>query len=198
MPIYEYGQTEIDYLKERDPVLGAAIDRIGIIERTVAPELFSSLISSIVSQQISTKAAATVWNRLEECLGEVTPERIVETPLEEIQSCGMSNRKAQYIKGIGAAAASGQISMETLDQLSDQDIIKQLSALHGVGVWTVEMLLLFSMCRPDVVSWGDLAIRRGMMNLYGLESLSKKEFELYREKYSPYGSVASLYLWALA
>jgi 3-methyladenine DNA glycosylase/8-oxoguanine DNA glycosylase len=82
--------------------------------------------------------------------------------------------------------------------MSDTRVIERLSSLPGIGVWTAEMLLLFSLRRPDVVSWGDLAIRRGMMNLYGLKDLSKKQFDRFRKRYSPCGSVASLYLWALS
>lgn len=198
MGIYEYGLEEMNHLRTMDTVLGAAIDRLGTIERAVTPEPFSTLINSVVSQQISTKAALTVWNRLRELLGEVTAGRIMEVELEDVKSCGMSLRKAQYIKGIAEAAVSGVVDFERLHELEDQQIVKQLSSLNGVGVWTAEMLLLFCLRRPDVVSWGDLAIRRGMMNLYGLESLSKVEFEQYRARYSPYGSVASLYLWALS
>ena len=89
----------------------------------------------------------------------------------------------------------GHINLKELEHLSDDEVIKQLSSLHGVGVWTAEMLLIFSLQRSDVVSYGDLGIRKGMMKLYGLESLTKKQFANYRERYSPYGSVASLYLW---
>ena len=110
----------------------------------------------------------------------------------------MSLRKAGYIKGIAEAALSGQVEFGKLQFLEDEEIIKKLSALPGVGNWTVEMLLIFSLCRPDVVSYKDLAIRRGMMNLYQLEELSFQDFARYRKKYSPYGSVASLYLWALS
>ncbi|MGZ9585699.1 DNA-3-methyladenine glycosylase family protein [Paenibacillus marinisediminis] len=198
MEVFRYGQLEMDYLRQQDEVLGAAIDRLGMLERKVTPEPFSTLVNSVVSQQISTKAALTVWKRLCDTLGEVTPERIVSTDLEAIQTCGMSVRKAGYIKGIGEAAASGMIDFNGFDSMSDAEIIKQLSSLNGIGVWTAEMLLIFSLGRPNVVSWGDLAIRRGMMNLYGLTELKKSEFEKYRERYSPYGSVASLYLWALS
>ena len=88
--------------------------------------------------------------------------------------------------------------LDDFPSLPDAEIISRLSALDGVGVWTAEMLLIFSLQRPDVVSWGDLAIRRGMMALYGLNSLTRTQFDNYRKRYSPYGSVASLYLWALA
>lgn len=198
MHVFEYGQKEIDYLKNKDKKLGSAIDRIGMIKREVTPDPFTALVSSIVSQQISSKAADTVWNRLEMLLGTITPESIAQEEVLGIQACGMSTRKAEYIKEAAEAALSGQVDFTALHKLSDEDIIIKLSSLHGVGVWTAEMLLIFSLCRPDVVSFKDLAICRGMMNLYGLKELPREKFERYRKRYSPYGSVASLYLWALS
>jgi len=198
MAIFEYGQKEIDYLKLKDKKLGAAIDEIGMIKREITPDPFTALISSVVSQQISKKAAETVWNRLDTLLGSITPEGLARMDLSRIQSCGMSERKAGYIKGIADSAITGRVDFNKLYTLTDQEIIKTLSALHGVGVWTAEMLLIFSLSRPNVVSFKDLAICRGMMNLYGLKELPKERFERYRKRYSPYGSVASLYLWALS
>ncbi len=198
MEFFEYGQKEIEYLKSKDKKLGAAIDKIGMIKREINPELFTALVSSIVSQQISKKAAETVWNRLCSLLGNITPESIAQMTLSEIQGCGMTVRKAEYIKGIESAAIIGEINFSTLHTLTDEEIIKKFSALNGVGIWTAEMLLIFSLCRPDVVSYGDLAIRRGMMRVYGLTDLPKEKFNKYRKRYSPYGSVASLYLWELS
>jgi DNA-3-methyladenine glycosylase II len=198
MNIFEYGQKEIDYLKRKDKKLGAAIDKIGMIHRKVTPNPFEALISSVVGQQISTKAAVTVWGRLVELLGNITPESIFQADISKIQVCGMSQRKAGYIKGIAEAAISGEVDFKLLPSMTDEEIIKKLSSLHGVGEWTAEMLLIFSLNRPDVVSYKDLAIRRGMMNLYGLKELPKEKFEKYRKRYSPQGSVASLYLWALS
>lgn len=198
MQIFEYGQNEIAYLKSRDKKLGAAIDKIGMIQREITPDPFTALISSVVGQQISNKAAKTVWNRLLLLLGSIAPESIAQSDLLEIKGCGMSERKAGYIKGIADAAMSGEVDFNTLHTLTDDEIIKKLSSLYGVGVWTAEMLLIFSFCRPNVLSFKDLAICRGMMNLYGLKELPKEKFEIYRKRYSPYGSVASLYLWALS
>lgn len=218
MPIFDYGQKEIDFLKCKDKKLGAAIDRIGIIQRGITPDPFTALVSSVVSQQISKKAAETVWNRLCMLLRDITPEGnnlesiipgnitlesispecITQVDLSEIQACGMSVRKAGYIKGIAEAALSGVVDFKRLHTLTDEEIITRLSSLHGVGVWTAEMLLIFSLSRPDVLSYRDLAICRGMRNLYGLKELPKEKFERYRKRYSPYGSVASLYLWVLS
>ena len=196
--VFEYGQKEIDYLKRKDKKLGVAIDRIGMIKREITPDPFTALVSSVVSQQISNKAATTVWNRLCALLGSITPASITQADLAEIQGCGMSKRKASYIKGIADAAVIGIVDFNRLHTLTDEEIIKKLSSLHGVGIWTAEMLLIFSLSRPNVLSYKDLAICRGMMNLYGIKELSKDKFERYRKSYTPYGTVASLYLWALS
>ncbi|NMB24515.1 MAG: DNA-3-methyladenine glycosylase 2 family protein [Firmicutes bacterium] len=199
MQYFPYGETEITYLQSQDPKLGKEIERLGMIKRQVIPDPFESLINSIISQQISKKAAATVSGRVYDLLdGCVAPESIISVGPAAIKGCGMSERKAGYIMGIAEAALSGEVDFDTLHTLSDQEIIKKLITLRGVGVWTAEMLLIFSLARPDVVSYGDLAIRRGMMTLYGLDELSRKQFATYAKRYSPYGSVASLYLWALA
>jgi DNA-3-methyladenine glycosylase II len=198
MQLFQYGQPEIEHLKRRDARLGKAIGHIGMIERQVTPDLFTALARSVVAQQISSKAADTVWERLCKKLVEITPHSIASADVSDIQKCGLSMRKARYIKGIGDGALCGELDLLKLNEMPDKEIIKKLSSLHGIGVWTAEMLLIFSLCRPDVVSWGDLAIRRGMVNLYGLKELTKEQFDRYRKRYSPYGSVASLYLWALS
>jgi DNA-3-methyladenine glycosylase II len=198
MHLFLYGKTEIDHLKSRDKKLGRAIDRIGMIERQVMPDLFKALVHSVVAQQISSKAATTVWGRLCGNLLDITPCKVASAAVSDIQQCGLSMRKARYIKGIGEAASQGDLDFLELREMPDDRVIEKLSSLPGIGVWTAEMLLIFSLCRPDVVSWGDLAIRRGMMNLYGLKELSKKQFDRFRKRYSPCGSVASLYLWALS
>jgi DNA-3-methyladenine glycosylase II len=198
MEIYKYGQTEIDYLKKKDKKLGAAIERIGMIEREVIPDLFAALINSIVGQQISAKAALTVWNRLQETLGTITPESVVNASIESIQQCGLSIRKAWYIKGIGEAVAEGKLDLSDFNQLTDNEVIKKLMLLNGIGKWSAEMLLIFSMQRPDVMSCGDFGIQRGIMKLYGHKSLSGEQLLRYKKRYSPYGTVASFYLWELA
>lgn len=198
MPCFEYGQVELDHLRRRDPKLGRLMDSAGMLNAEMYPDLFTALVSSVVGQQISGKAAATVWNRVIERFGEITPSRLDQASLEEVQSCGMSFRKAEYVKGIAAACANGDLDLERLKTLTDEEVVKALSSLKGIGPWTAEMMLIFSLGRKDVVSWGDLAIRRGMKSLYGLEAITKQQFERYRARYSPYGSVASLYLWELA
>jgi 3-methyladenine DNA glycosylase/8-oxoguanine DNA glycosylase len=198
MNYFVYGEEEIEYLKKRDKKLGAAIDQIGMIEREIILDPFQAIITSVVGQQISNKAADTVNARLLNLVGAIAPDNIGKANIEDIQKCGMSYRKAQYIKGIADAALNKTIDFNNLHKLSDEEIIKSLTSLYGVGVWTAEMLLIFSLARMDVLSFKDLAIVRGMMRLYGLEKVTKAQFEKYRKRYSPYGSVASLYLWELS
>jgi len=198
MATFPYGNREISHLRSRDKRLGRAIDEIGRIGRGVTPDIFTALVASVAGQQVSAKAAETVWHRLENLLGPVTPETISAVSQEKIQQCGMSIRKAGYIKSIGDAVMNGEIDLAGLWDLPDNEVIARLTVLDGVGVWTAEMLLIFSMQRPDVVSWGDFAIRRGMIRLYGIDTLDRARFERYRRRYSPYGSVASLYLWEIS
>ena len=194
---FEYGEKELSYLRKKDKKLAAAIDRIGLIKRAVNPDMFSALTESIIGQQISSKAAATVCKKLNE-LSKMQPEKLHALSQEKIQACGMTMRKAGYIKGLAAHYVEKTVDFNSLKDKPDEEIIKSLTQIDGIGVWTVEMLLIFSLCRPDVVSFGDLAIRRGMMNLYGHKEIKKERFLRYAKRYSPYGSVASLYLWALS
>ena len=198
MKYFEYDSNAKNYLKKVDPILGKAIDDIGDIKREVTPDLFEGLISSIIAQQISSKAADTVWSRFEKLCSPVTPRSVSQTTPEMIQAQGMSMRKAKYIHQIACMVVENQLDLESLSNESDDTISKLLKSLPGIGVWTAEMLMIFSMQRPDIVSWGDLAIRRGMMKLYGLDTLDKATFMHYKQTYSPYGSVASLYLWAIS
>jgi len=160
-------------------------------------DLFFALVQSIVSQQLAIKAADAIFRRVEALLSEVTAERLLAVGFDELRSCGLSGRKIEYLRGIAAAKISGSIDFEALAEKSDAEVIAELVKLKGVGVWTAEMLLIFALGRPDVLSFKDLGIRRGIMMLNHLDSLTEAEFETYRKRYSPYGTLASLYLWRI-
>jgi 3-methyladenine DNA glycosylase/8-oxoguanine DNA glycosylase len=187
----------LDHLRHNDPLLGEAIARLGKIKVDTHPDPFAVLIRNIAGQQISGKAAETVWNRLNVACHPMDAATIHTTNVATIQSCGMSLRKAGYIHGLADRVISGALDLERLKILSDEEAIRELTACAGIGIWTAEMLLIFSYRRPDIVSWSDLGIRRGMMYLYGLETLSKTQFQSYRKRYAPYGTMASFYLWAI-
>ncbi len=195
---FPYGEKEIAYLKKKDKKLGAIIELLGHPERPVIPDLFSGIINSILSQQISTKAADTVWERFKETFSPITPEHLEEIPDETMQACGTTFRKVTYIKNISHLAADGKISMEDLAALPDDAFCTELAKLPGIGKWTAEMLLIHSLLRPDVLSYGDLAILRGLRMVYRHRTITKEQFERYRRRYSPYGTTASIYLWRVS
>ncbi|MCJ8014896.1 DNA-3-methyladenine glycosylase 2 family protein [Paenibacillus sp. KQZ6P-2] len=195
---FKYGDTEMDALKKADAVLGAAMMRIGKVDRATSPDLFSALVYTIIGQLISVRAADKAWARLQEQSGAITPISIASQSPERIQACGITMNKSICIHEMACRIVNREFDLEELPLLSDEDVIQKLTSCKGIGRWTAEMLLLHSLQRPDVVSWGDAAIRRGMMKLYGLSSLDKKQFDQYRLRYSPYGSVASIYLWEIS
>ena len=195
---FQYGDKETEYLKKKDKALGEVIEKIGHIEREVDSDLFSSVIHHIIGQQISTKAQETIWRRMKEQFGEVTAESISAADIPELQSFGMTFRKAEYIKDFAEKVQSGAFDLEEISRLPDKEAIKMLTTLKGIGVWTGEMILLFCLQRPDIFSFDDLAIQRGLRMVYHHRKIDRKLFEKYRRRFSPYCSVASLYLWAVA
>ena len=195
---FDYGQEEIDYLKSVDPTLGSAMTRMGRAERVIIPDLFTALVYAIVGQLISVKAAHTIWERMQERIGEISPNNMAAFTADDIQQCGMTMKKAVTIQNISQTISQGELNLQKLYDLPDEAVIQKLIMLKGIGKWTAEMVLIHSMERRDVVSWGDIAIRRGMMKLYGLPAITKEQFEQYRLRYSPLGSIASIYLWAIS
>jgi len=195
---FQYTTKETDYLSQKDKRLGEAIQKIGPIQREVDTDLFSSVVHHIIGQQISTKAQATIWQRMRETLGTVDAEHILSAGVSQLQKLGMTFRKAEYITDFSQKVQSGEFDLEGIEQKSDDETIRELSNLKGIGVWTAEMILLFCMQRPDVFSYDDLAIQRGLRMLYHHRKIDRKLFEKYRRRFHPYCSVASLYLWAVA
>ena len=195
---FEYGDEEIEYLKSRDKKLGAVIDKLGHPNRPVNPDLFFSVVDSIVGQQISTKAHATVRARMLEGLGVITPATIDSASVDELQSFGMTFRKAEYIKNFAQRVVSGEFDLEAVAKMPDAEVTRELVALHGIGEWTAEMILLHCLQRPDVLSFGDLAILRGMRMVYRHREIDRARFEKYRRRLSPYCSVASIYFWKVS
>lgn len=195
---FAYGETELQYLRQKDKRLGAVIDRIGPIERAVDTDLFSAVVHHIIGQQISTKAQATVWQRMQDALGEVNAETVLSAGVSRLQAMGITFRKAEYIVDFAEKVHSGAFDLKGIREKSDEEAIRELSALKGIGVWTAEMILLFCMQRPDVLSFDDLGIQRGLRMVYRHRAIDRERFAKYRRRYSPYGSVASLYLWAVA
>ena len=196
--LFEYGEKEIKYLKAKDPHLAEVIDQVGHIKRRIDSDLFSSVVHHIIGQQISTKAQQTIWQRMTDQFGTITSDTIGNASVEELQSFGMTFRKAEYIKDFSRKIINKEFDLNSIEHMSDEDAISTLVSLKGIGVWTAEMILLFCLQRPNILSYDDLAIQRGIRMLYQHKQVDRKLFEKYRKRWSPYCSVASLYLWAVA
>ena len=195
---FAYGEQALSYLRKKDKRLCEVIDRIGHIDRTVDPDLFSSVVHHIIGQQISTKAQATIWQRMQDALGTVNAEAILAAGVPSLQALGMTFRKAAYITDFAERVHTGAFDLDAVAHMSDEAAIRALSSLKGIGVWTAEMILLFCLQRPDIFSYDDLAIRRGLRMVYHHREIDRDLFEKYRRRFCPYCSVASLYLWAVS
>jgi len=195
---YEYGQAEMDYLKSRDKRLGEVIDRVGMVIRPIDGDIFIAVVRAILGQQISRQARETVYERMAAAMNPVTPQRMAEYTVPELQVFGTTFKKAEYLYDFASLIASGEFDLEPLRDLPDEEVIHRLSELKGIGVWTAEMLLTSVLGRKDVFSFGDLTIHRGLRMVYRHKEITREMFERYRKRYSPYRTVASVYLWAVA
>ena len=195
---FQYGDCETTYLTSKDKRLGWAIQQIGHINREVDSDLFSAIVHHIIGQQISTKAQATIWQRMQDTLGSVSAETILAAGVPALQALGMTFRKAEYLTDLAGRIVDGSFNLEAVRSMDDAEAIRALSSLRGIGVWTAEMILLFCLQRPDIFSYDDLAIRRGLRMVYRHRRIDRALFEKYRRRFHPYGSVASLYLWAVS
>lgn len=198
MAFFEYGEKEIRQLIKADPLLGKVIEKYGILKRTIMPDPFKALVQSIIAQQISGKAADTISKRLIDAIGNITPVLISDANDEILRNCGLSARKVSYLKSGADFFIHNELDFEKLAFMEEDDIIQLLMQIKGVGIWTAEMLLIFSLGRKNILSYNDFGIRKGLMKLHNIEELNKKIFEEFKEIYAPYCSIASFYLWAAA
>lgn len=195
---FNYGEEEKEYLKGKDKKLCEVIEKIGHIKREIDPDLFSAIVHQIVAQQISTKAQATIWQRLNDTLGKINSQTILKTSDETLKSLGVSKRKIEYIKELAKKVNDKELDIQALWQKTDEQVISELIKLRGIGVWTAQMLLIFCMQRKNVFSYDDLGIQKGIKILYNHKKITKELFEKYKKRFSPYCSVASLYFWAVS
>lgn len=190
----------LSHLQAQDQVLAKLTDTYPAPTFTKHTNYYQELVDSIISQQLSVKAARTIEGRFKDLFGGEfpSPERILEKDIEELRAVGLSRPKARYIQDLAAKIIDGTVSFDTIDELSNDDIIAELTKVKGIGVWTVHMFLIFCMGRLGVLPTDDLGIRNGVKHLYGLEAVPEpREVELLAEKnnWHPYESVASWYIW---
>ena len=194
--------TEADeYLRGQDPVLRSLIDAQGPIDpaidrRASRPDPYIALARAIVGQQVSTKAAASIWAKFEEALGgDPSPEAVVDAEVEVLRGAGLSGAKASYVKDLAEHVVSGELDLGRIAELADEDVIANLTEIKGIGRWTAEMFLIFHLGRPDVISAGDLGIRRAIEIAYELEDLpGPTDMERISDAWRPHRTLACLYL----
>jgi DNA-3-methyladenine glycosylase II len=188
----------VRHLRRVDPHLRAIIDRIGPCRLEPHPDRFSALVRSIIGQQISTKAAASINSRLVALGGEPhRPARLIEIGEADLRTVGLSSAKARYVLNLAEAVASGQVPLDEFDDSwDDQAITQALTAVKGIGVWTAEMFLIFVLNRPDILPASDLGVRVGLRDRHGLAELPRpRDCHSLAEIWRPYRSVASWYIW---
>ncbi|MDR2047270.1 MAG: DNA-3-methyladenine glycosylase 2 family protein [Clostridiales bacterium] len=185
------------FLSGRDPVLGGVIERYGVIKYELETAYFDALLSTVIGQQLSGKVADTIWKRFVSLAdGGLTPEKVLALSDEKMRGTGVSGNKARYLKNIAQAAVEKRIDFDRFREMTDREIIDALTAVKGIGGWTAEMFLIFSLGREDVFSNGDGGLERAVNNLYGGGgALRGAERVKKAAEWKPYRSIASLYLW---
>lgn len=188
------------HLSKADPVLSNVISTAPLPTFVPHTDYYKALVNSIIGQQLSVKAAATIKQRFVDLFGGSfpSPEQIIARDVEELRGVGLSRPKAGYVQDLAHHILDGSVQFGTLDQLSNDEIVTELTAVKGIGEWTVHMFLLFCMGRLDILPTGDLGIRSGIKKLYGLDELPDPETMqgiALKNNWHPYESVASWYIW---
>jgi DNA-3-methyladenine glycosylase II len=186
-----------------DPVMRGLIEERGPIDpatdrRASRPDAWEALARAIVGQQLSTKAAASIWAKLQGTFADRTPapSQLLDAKHDDLRAAGLSNSKVAYLQGLARAVESGDLDLSRLPDLPDEDVIAALIEVKGIGRWTAEMFLIFHLGRPDVMSAGDLGIRRAIQIAYGLEDLpGPTDLERIADPWRPHRTLACLYLW---
>ncbi|MHB8963983.1 MAG: DNA-3-methyladenine glycosylase family protein [Saccharofermentanales bacterium] len=190
-------ESILQALRVKEPLFGSIIESCGPIEMELSEDPFAALASAIVSQQLSGRVAEVIWGRVAALLdGQITAERVLATADESFREAGLSNSKTKYLKCLSEAVLSGLIRPAEFSVMDSEAIIQSLVAVKGIGRWTAEMFLIFSLGRPDVFSPGDGGLQRAVKKLYGLEEIpSAEELSSISSRWKPYRTYASLYLW---
>lgn len=187
----------INHLRKSDPVMRGIIERVGAYRMEYGPPEFSNLAEAIVYQQLNGKAAATIFERFATLAGEpLTPEGILKLSDEQLRSVGLSKQKSAYLKDLAAKTRDGLLDFARLPELPDEEVVKHLTQVKGIGTWTAHMFLMFSLRRLDVLPTGDYGVQAAIKKHYRKRKWPKpKEMEKIARPWSLYRSVACWYLW---
>jgi DNA-3-methyladenine glycosylase II len=199
-PFTDVSAVAIAYLSDVDPIMKDVIERVGPCTLQPDPDIFNALVDAIISQQISVKAADAIMARVRTALpnGKVTPENLLPFDTDALRALGLSPQKARYIQNLVEHVASGQLQLERLPELDDEQIISQLTEVKGIGRWTAEMSLIFVFMRSDVLPVDDLGFLEGVRFAYQLpERPTREEARVRGELWRPYRTFATWYMWAI-
>ena len=187
----------IDHLKKSDPVMRGIIERVGPCRMVFSEPVFHSLAEAIVYQQLNGKAAETIFRRFAGLAGEpLMPEGIVKLTAEQLRSVGLSKQKSAYLRDLAERAIRGELNFTCLPEMSDEEVIKHLTQVKGVGVWTAHMFLMFTLKRPNVLPTGDFGVQMAIKKHYNKRKLPKPlQMEKIAKAWEPYRSIACWYLW---
>ncbi len=192
---YDLDSPEVKYLVQKDPTLLPIFVSGGKLTIKRETDCFEALVSAIVSQQLSGKVAEVIYKRLKDFFQmKITPETILDSDQEELRSLGLSYNKIKYLLSLSTEVISGSVKFENIENLSDAEIIKMLVRIKGIGKWSAEMFLMFSLGRQDVFSSLDLGLRKALEKLYG-KPFGVEDAEMLSQNWSPYRSVVAFYLW---
>ncbi len=194
---YDLGAA-VKHLRRRDPVLGALIDRVGPYEMREGRNAFEVMLRTIVSQQLSGKAADSIYARLATAMGSRSPrpEHLLSLREEQLRACGLSRSKAAYVRNVAERFEAQRYTLRSFSKLDDDTVIEALTTIKGVGEWSAHIFLMFGLRRPDVFPIGDLGLRKGMLKTYGLRANTKPaKLHKIAEAWRPYRTVGSLYMW---
>ena len=187
-----------DHIKRADPTLAPVLERNGVIRFKVQGEMFESLVESILSQQLAGAAAEAIIRKVRAIYpgGRLEATPVFRTTSAKLRSAGVSPQKLTYLKDLSGRVTRGKVDLEALRDMEDEEIVRILDEVKGVGPWTVQMLLIFTLGRTDVLPVDDFGVRKAVQTLYSFTELPKKaEIEKLGESWRPYRSIASLYLW---
>jgi DNA-3-methyladenine glycosylase II len=193
----------VEHLRASDETMRRLIDERGPLDQEARtrgrpPDAYGALLRSIIGQQLSTKAARSIYGRLVELFGGETPspQELLDADPEVVRAVGLSHAKVRYIRSLAEHVVSGELELDRLHELGDEEVMREVTAVKGLGEWTAHMFMIFHLGRPDVLPVGDLGVRRAVERAYGFEGLpAREELEMLGERWAPHRSLASLYLW---
>ncbi len=196
MEVPEYWERAKTDLVERDRIMNKLIPQFGDLHLVGRRDPFITLARSVVGQQISVKAAETIWQRFAQLCPKCTPAQVLEVGEEPMRACGISKRKAEYLLDLAEHFKSRRVAAEKWGQMDDEAVIAELVQIRGIGRWTAEMFLIFNLCRPDVLPLDDVGLIRAIsLNYFSGEPVSRSDVREVAANWQPYRTVATWYMW---